>query len=176
MIYNFFDYDSEKPEIEYDITGTDHRIFLEICCKYCAVVSFQFTENDVFDRQHRGELERFRIDPPTWVRDLKQNPLWHDGWHVRYFRVCQDLCNLLQDIAGGIFQWLDGWGYCNPEDPMFFREDGSIFFASMVHEGKCILAPRADEDVSRILSIEKWYVEPEEIRCKWIDWRKQVDL
>ena len=174
-IYNYFDYDSDHPEIEYDITGEDHRTFLEICFKYCTVVSFKFTDNDALERQHRNDLEPFRIAPPDWVYNLAHDPLWNWSVDMHFYRLCPELLELLQTIADGLFQWLDGWGYCNPENPIFYREDGSIFFTSEVHDGKGILAPRDDEDVSRLLSIEKWYLEPEGVYHKWIDWRKKYN-
>ena len=44
-----------------------------------------------------------------------------------------------------------------------------------------MLAPYDNEDVSRVLSIKKWYVQPEGLSFKWMDWRehhstKHVDI
>ena len=170
-IYNYFEYDSDDPDILYDITGEDHRIFLETCFKFCAVVSFQFTDNDALDAQHRNELEPFRIEEPEWVRSLPENSLWTETENIYYFRLCPELLEVLQTISDGLFHWLDGWGYCNPENPTFYREDGSIFFSSEIHDGICTLAPYDNEDVSRVLSIKKWYEQPEGLSFKWMDWR-----
>jgi hypothetical protein len=52
-----------------------------------------------------------------------------------------------------MFAWT---GYIMPEDPTFYRPDGSIFFKSTTHEGELTLMPRGDEDVSNVLSSGRW--------------------
>ena len=75
--------------------------------------------------------------------------------YFNYYRVCDKLCDILLKTTNHIFSWLNGWGYENPEDPTFYREDGSLFFTSTIHEGECTLFVR-DEDVSEILANKLW--------------------
>ena len=42
-----------------------------------------------------------------------------------------------------------------PEDPLFLRKDGSIFFESTIHEGECFLYPQG-EDISKVLVFGNW--------------------
>ena len=74
----------------------------------------------------------------------------------KFYRVCDELCELLLEITDNIFSWLVGWGYSNPEDPTFYRTDGSMFFTSSIHEGEIVLLPRDDEDVDDIIAQEGW--------------------
>ena len=144
-------------DYSYDITGDDYKKMIETCCKYSTVVSF------IFFKKHSNinlakELEPYRIDCPDnitytfshYVRDLIKNE------EIRYYRVCPELCYLLTHCVGGIFEWIQGWGLNNPEEPTFYREDGSVFFTSTIHEGELYLTPRDDEDVSKIISIDGW--------------------
>ena len=44
-----------------------------------------------------------------------------------------------------------GQGHKNPEDPIFYRADGSKFFLSVIHEGELELYVNDSEDISAIL-------------------------
>ncbi|MBE6625537.1 MAG: hypothetical protein E7622_07885 [Ruminococcaceae bacterium] len=67
-------------------------------------------------------------------------------------------------ITDSIFKWIDGWGFKNPEDPCFYRDDGSAFFTSVIHEGVVKLTPRENEDVSKIISNPLWIPEIDDVR------------
>ena len=47
-------------------------------------------------------------------------------------------------------------GFNNPENPVFYRENGSIFFSSLIHEGEITLTVNDGEDVSKITMINGW--------------------
>lgn len=47
-------------------------------------------------------------------------------------------------------------GFKNPEDPVFYRDDGSVFFSSIIHDGKCFLFPTDSENISDIVSSDHW--------------------
>jgi len=78
--------------------------------------------------------------------------------------MCPELCELLLKITDSIFKWIDGWGFKNPEDPCFYRDDGSAFFTSVIHEGVVKLTPRENEDVSKIISNPLWIPEIDDVR------------
>ena len=100
------------------------------------------------------QLEAFRIPQPQNIQNeymrYSQNSDGSD-LDIRYYHVCDELCGLLKASAHSIFDWVYGQGHKNPEDPIFYRADGSKFFSSVIHEGELELFVKDDEDVSTIL-------------------------
>ena len=75
----------------------------------------------------------------------------------RYYRVCPEIKQWMLESVGGMFEWIDGWDYKNPEDPYFYREDGSVLFFSSIHDGELEVRYRDDEDVTGLLlTEERW--------------------
>ena len=148
-IYNFYDTDDMGFE-EYDITGKEYESLIRACCKYCVVLSFRITKPNV---KALIELEKFRIKKPDNI--TFEFVHYGKGANVHYFRICDEVCNILLNTTNNIFSWITGWGYENPDDPTFYREDGSVFFTSTIHDGECTLFIR-DEDVSEILANKLW--------------------
>jgi hypothetical protein len=157
-------------EVEYDITGEELKNLWKICAQYSEYLSFSFMryhDTIAFEK----ELEAFRVsDMDVISRCMKHTGYYH--WYLRlsveerakflqnelkFYRVCPELLALLSQIAAGIFKFMDG-EYPNPEDPTFYRADGSVFLHSIIHEGEVYLCPREDEDVSSILSNPLWQV------------------
>lgn len=77
------------------------------------------------------------------------------------------------DMAEGVFEWLYGWGFKNPDDPTFYRSDGSVFFVSEIHEGICAIMPREEEPVEELLREIPWIPE-EGIWEKDKDWLYRI--
>ncbi len=76
---------------------------------------------------------------------------------MRYYRLCPRLCEILICSAKSIFEWYQIIGeYNNPENPTFYRPDGSVFLESNIHEGELILYVNEDEDVSEVVSLPGW--------------------
>lgn len=159
--YVFYDeYDNE----EFDIAGEDYVNLLKTCFKYCSSFSFVIRghNREVIKENLSHEFENFRI--PVDENVIKaylhyyslSRPSRVDD-EVFCYKTCPETFKHIMDVTDSIFKWIDAWGYINPEDLAFFREDGSIFFNSTVHEGECYLYPRPEEDVRDILSIEKWF-------------------
>lgn len=142
---------------EYDIVGDDYKTLIDTCCKYCTVMSLYITDSKL---NHLDELEKFRIPKNENIKFIYEhyggNPAYWAS--VKYYRVCPELKELLLKISDSIFKWLNGWGYKNPDDPTFYRKDGSVFFTSTIHDGECILMPKENEDVTGILSNKNWKV------------------
>lgn len=162
--YEFSDclYNAETNiETECDINGDNYREFIRICCKYCAVVSFVFTpyagcNSDVKLKKTLAPFCIKRPDNITSFSSTYEGKASDEELNVKYYRVCDELCEILFNSASSIFEWLQGWGYINPENPAFYRADGSVFFTSVIHEGWLKLTPRDDEDVSQIVSVTGW--------------------
>ena len=66
------------------------------------------------------------------------------------------MLRIILRISDNLFGYIDGWGYTNPEDPTFYRSDGSVFLKSEIHEGEVWLMPRNNEDVSQIVADSNW--------------------
>lgn len=157
--YKFYDTDPMGLGWEeYDIVGDDYVDLIKTCCQYSKTLLLRISGEKI---NGISELERFRIfksDNITFMPDhyyritkCDKNPD-----EFRYFNICPELCDLLIHISNSIFHWIDGWGYCNPEDPTFYRGDGSVFFTSVIHDGVCTLTPREDECVDHIVEKEHW--------------------
>ena len=86
------------------------------------------------------------------------------GSDERYYTVCAEMCELLKK-ENNIFSWF--WEEKTPfhfENLTFYRNDGTIFFESITHEGECYLYAKDTEDVSRIVSNEHWEKNPKPIK------------
>lgn len=162
-IYKFYDSDNTGHG-DYDITGDCYRILLETCFKYSSTVSFLVLPKCT-DRIE--EWEKYRIPITCFVQNAYRHygPVFPDkpnqigDYEIRHYRLEQGLQNLLISHVDSVFKWICGWGYNNPNDPTFFRQDGSVFFFSTIHEGECTLLPNKNETVSHIVTGEHWVVQ-----------------
>ncbi len=158
MIYRFYDTDIYGNE-EYDIVGEEYENLLKTCCKYSSVLSLKFFNKNI---PYYRELEQYKIKSKTHNIEIFKNIVKQE--EVVYYKTSPELCELLLKITDGIFKWIDGWGFKNPEDPCFYRDDGSAFFTSVIHEGVVKLTPRENEDVSKIISNPLWIPETDDVR------------
>ena len=79
----------------------------------------------------------------------------------RYLKSSADsaavIVNANTRMNDSIFKWMYG-KVKKPEDIAFYREDGSVFLSSVIHEGEDSLFPREGEDISAILDLDNWYL------------------
>ena len=123
--YIFLDTDIYGQK-EYDIRDNEYEELIYLCCKYCKIFSMVITNpsNTVVD-----QLMPYQTSAPNKV--LLSFPDYDDQKaSIVYYRVCSEVREILTKAVGGIFEWIDGWGFTNPNDPTFYREDGSVFFTS----------------------------------------------
>ena len=154
-IYKFYDTDSMGIE-EYNIMGEDYKNLIEVCCKYCTTLSLIVT-NEKFDLLDKLKIYETQKSPKISFDfpHYKKTSIM-----IKYYNVCPELCHIIISNTSDIFCWINGWGFENPEDPTFYREDGSVFFTSTIHEGECTLIVK-DEDVSTIVSDNHWITQDE---------------
>ncbi len=157
-IYRFYDTDIYGNE-EYDIFGKDYENLLKTCCECSSVLSLKFSNKNI---SYYDELEQYKIKSETHNIEILKSIVKQE--EIVYYKTSPELCELLLKITDSIFKWIDGWGFKNPEDPCFYREDGSAFLTSVIHEGVVKLMPRDEEDVSRIVSNPLWILESNDIR------------
>ena len=149
--YVFYDTDIEGNE-EYDIREEAYETLMRTCCQYSSTLSVGYWRSDLKVFQ---ALQAFEIEKPQNI--LAEQAYYAPDRQMRYYKVCPELCDVLLKAAGGIFEWIDGWGFHNPEDPIFYRSDGTVFFTSVIHDGVCAIMPRDDEDVEQLLGAVAWH-------------------
>jgi hypothetical protein len=102
------------------------------------------------------KIENFKIsknDNITFQFEHYRN----SEFEIKYYRVCDDLIDIITSNTNNMFCWINGWGYSNPEDPTFYREDGSVFFTSTIHNGVCkFIVDESKEDISEIILDKRW--------------------
>lgn len=158
--YIFYDTDSTGHE-EYDISGEQYHFLLQCCFKYSASFSIILSPNCKTDL---SKWESYRIpveDNVTAVYSHYGAPVAGAAdkigdREIRHYKLCPELCHSIAQHTDSIFSWLCGWGFDNPDDPSFFREDGSVFFSSTIHEGECALYLKSTESLPEHLLDEKW--------------------
>lgn len=155
--YMFCDHD-DSGDTEYEIEGRSFDILIELSLRYCKYFSLAYAENI----RAVKELDPFEIAfAPS--DELKQKWDRFDVFRSRlprkYYRLTRESAAILSNIAEGIFKFTFAFGYENPEDPAFFREDDSVFFVSVVHEGESYVFAKPDEDVRELIeSSGQWQV------------------
>lgn len=145
MFYFFHD-SSEDLSEDYAFDGADYQKLIDCCAKYSAYFSLGFSSPE-HEVREAGTLA----------------PLWRETWPFgggiayRAFYPCtENNITYLRQKVSGLFEWLPCWGYTNPEDPVFYRRDGTIFFWACVHEGEAAINARETEDVYAVISGPGW--------------------
>jgi len=153
--YIFYDTDDTGFE-EYDICGEDYRRLIETCCKYSSYFSvFHSASQPEKVLPLLTQLEPYEIPKPASVPNMYTHYEYVSGT-AHYYRVCPELCEVLMNSVVSLFDWIPIRGFQNPEDPAFYRKNGTPFFSSTIHEGCCILTPYWDENVESIISAGPW--------------------
>ena len=157
--YRFCDTD-ETGWNEYDIDGEDYRLLIDVCCQYCTSVSF-----DIYpqyeDAEYLMQIQKYLIKrEDTYRVVIKEFASCETGADKRYYTVCTEMCDLLKKEKS-IFSWYwEEKSLFHFENLTFYRNDGTIFFESITHEGKCYLYAKEAEDISSIVSNELWEKNP----------------
>lgn len=150
-IYDYYDTD-ELGNLEYDLCGDEYLLLLRICFMYSTSVSFIIRSSSV---PELSSVHRDRGLVPLYVQKNYRKYSIQVS-QIRHYRLTAQVQEAICKVTNCIFSWIDGWGHHNPEDLIFYRSDGSVFFSSAVHEGKCSLYVDENEDVSALISNEHW--------------------
>ena len=146
-VYRYY-YTDEYGFEEWDIEGNNYIELMETCFKYSSKLSLIFWDN------FANPLEE--VLKPFEIPQIESAVTNYSGSYVKCYKTCPELLDFMLKTSDSLFKWINGWDYTNPEDPTFYRKDDSIFFASTIHEGECILMPKEDEDVFNIVCKEHW--------------------
>ena len=163
--YYFVDYyyDSKTGrEEEYNIESDRYNELLQFCFKHSKYFSFTFFPD--------------RINLPEWLLNIQlpKNHICLEWWSkhrtayvskgvttyndIFLLELTPETKKWIEGVTDNIFSWMNRWEYKNPEDPVFYREDGSIMFFSVIHEGICELRLKEDEesDARQIINSPLW--------------------
>ena len=163
MNYAFFDGNIKdySEDVEYDIQGKEHDELIRVCFQYSDTFSVLLGQNiPLADKLKPFEItvadpDGYEYAPPYYFIYPEQLRALH------FYRICPELYTILTDNIHSIWEWIDGWDFKNPENPHFYRADGTCFFMCNTHDGECFFYAREDEDVSVVVNKEHWYREDE---------------
>ena len=161
--YRFYDSDDSGKE-EYDITGLDYLKLLALCFKYCTSMAFRTCDYGYIKSIVPNGFEDFRIpvtDNVLAVYDHYQHRSAimtniSGRFEIHHYNLNNKLKTVLSKYPNSVFSWLCTNEFANPEDPSFFRADGSVFFSSVTHEGECTIFLRSNESISELLTNSHW--------------------
>lgn len=164
MKYTFHDTD-DTGWAEYDIKGEDYIELMNLCIKYSKTVCFRKFIHFQHYSSIPEQLEKYRLPinektmkpyydnyGPCYFKDIDEakEELYH-------FELSKEVCEWIMSVADNIWDWYRGSKKTLIEDPVFFREDGSVFFDSVIHEGEIYIHPIDGEDVSSVVSKGHWH-------------------
>lgn len=144
MKYTFFARDYHSNSGNFDFTKQHFHELLNFCVTYGKYFSLVIGDNVAvgFD-----QLEKWEISRPQFPFQNETH------FEKRRFYSCSEAsCNYLLSATDSIFDL----EYPNPEDIVFYREDGTVLVDSVAHEGECSIYPMLDEDASRLLDHGHW--------------------
>ncbi|MBE6708520.1 MAG: hypothetical protein E7578_04670 [Ruminococcaceae bacterium] len=178
IFYDSYDWDNCGIEEEYDIKGKDYKKLITRLFKYSSCFSLCFNapehsqtryptgskpirrENDYgYDnRNDYPEYDKYiikkAVQGTTPPKDFDFLGTFI-AYEWRFYRCCDETLKFLLAKFDSIYSFVP-WCNNNPEDPYFYRSDGSVLFASLTHEGECYLLPHDGEDFSNILTTPPW--------------------
>ncbi len=164
MKYIFYDTDATGQQ-ELDIDGDAYHDLLSTCFNYCSTFSM-LVNREISNDSRLKALEKYRLPVTENVKaaylhyDYCENlNCANDGVEIRHYELTPETRAAIPQFCNSIFKWINAWGHTNPEDPAFFREDGSVFFSSLIHEGECTIYPNANENISEIVLGNHWQIE-----------------
>ena len=126
-------------------TGAEYESLVEFCCsasvEMILVVREPRTEGDPSLRQTLADLSPHLIRI-TQTSEWPGTILYEDEADVYRYRVSPSLQLELERMASSLFDWVHP---DVPEDPCFFREDGSVLLVTTSHERDAYLLLTDDE-------------------------------
>lgn len=157
MRYYFYDSNCYTGEDLY-LRGKAYSSLIDFCFAHSQTISFSISKRQ--EIQHEKWLEQFRIERPTeiicnddlqWITNPNDNEL-------RFYKACSQIHQWMLSYTDNMFEWIDGWGYHNPENPSFYRADGSLLLLSVIHEGELRANINGEEELnfSSVRTLARW--------------------
>ena len=160
--YTFFSRDYFSNSGNFSIAGDHFVVLMNYCFQYSSYLSFRTSQPD---NRIIHELKKCQIESSEIGCELENK-------HDRIFcNTSKEVYNTLMLCSSILLE--DGYfrpaGY--PEDIIFYRQDGSIFFEAINHEGEYSLFVSSEENVDAILKFGHWlafdaFGKPEAPACE----------
>lgn len=155
----FLDHDDINDiNATFDIEGEDYKRLLICALSYCKYFSLDYPDNmspldSLAPYIHRIEnIDRYK---ESW--ELCEACNWYE---MRvFYHYNEETKHILEELTNSIFKYFY-YFYGTPENPTFYRDDYSIFFSSVTHEGDSFLFPQNNENVDVLLSNKHWQEIP----------------
>ena len=149
--YYFVWTDYETQDEDYDITGEDYSDFLDTCFNYSRFFMFHYNPHDV---QIPNWLNEFAV--PIYNITGFSEYQYSFELDAKCVRITPETERWIRSASDSLMSWRCNRSYKNPEDPVFLREDYSIFFRSITHEFDCRFCIKENENIDKILSSGLW--------------------
>lgn len=142
----------------HEVEGLDYLNLIRCCTQYCTHFSLVFWRSQLFGR-YQLPVVPYLCKATQWRQTPAQG--CYEEHFKCYYQCTEDAITYLYRRVNNLFDWVRAWEdeglkTDNPEDITFYREDGSVFFQSITHEGDCWLFPREGEFVEDIISRPGW--------------------
>lgn len=144
MKYTFYARDYYSNSGSFTFTQEHYYDLINFCFKYGKYFSLVVWKDNTigFD-----QLEKWRIPRPQITF---QNETFFEN--RRFYSCCEASYSFLLKATDTIFDFERP----NPEDIVFYREDGTVLLDSVAHEGECSIFPMYEENASKLLEHGHW--------------------
>ena len=153
--YEYFNYNFYGDcNTDYSFVGSDLKELFETCFKYCDSFVVRLVTRCTAEKLP-SSLDKYRISISEEISDMYGEMIIigsDEKQELRRYKLSPEVKEFILSFTDDLFKWgRRGFEIQNPEDPAFFREDGSLFFYSSIHDDYCELYVRDGEDVSHIV-------------------------
>lgn len=140
--YYFYD---EPKDCRSD--GEHYRALIKTCCQYSSylVLGFVASKDKLLCF---SELDGFEITMPEPLPHYFANGN-SDVFYYKFYRVCPELCNVMQSITDSLCVW-------KCESLYFVRENGSILMQAVGENKISVMHICGEEDFSPVFSFGNW--------------------
>lgn len=143
MSYAFFNRDYILNCGEQNFSPAHFSAVLSLCRRYCLGFSLTVPQ---------GESPLVEALRPYRTEPVLPAP----GVTGYCYTLCRDTAAILENQVSDFFGFQSRGETLMPEDPTFYRADGSIFLDCCAHEGEVFLYPEPREDISSVLAYGGW--------------------
>jgi len=166
----YYHYNCNTENDEDTIKGNELELLWDVCFKYSEFFSVSFIEPaesiNFFHEFQKNAIEVRKTNEWPGTRLITIPP----NLYAPYVAIlpCNDETRrLISLVSNNLIEFVNCWGLKNPEDPAFYRKDGTPFFSTTIHEGYFAINADENEDISEILSKRVWEeTEPWKFRDK----------
>lgn len=149
-MYSFENYD-DKMKCDLSLSGEAYRELIALCFRYSETFSFTLSSHSPVQIDSRFLMLREEHFPKPNLPGIH----WFD--FCRYYVCTPAAKEAFLALTDDLFAWTSCFPSTNlPDDPTFYRADGSLFFRAITHEGFCELYDRGETDVVRYAQRYNW--------------------